>query len=202
MVDRANRPSALSAPKASAPGAQVDIVGQGGSQKVVATLSTGESIEVLLFGATVTSWKSDGGKTENLWLSEKADLTGTKAVRGGIPVVFPVSAIAKTMTCQCICQIITQRLTAVTPGLRSPTKIRPCHFLAPPARFRARITMGIPWQVRHRRRLRIKLGQARLWPGQVGTQRGGAQSMAARLWSCLQRDPEQGHLADCHDGPQ
>jgi glucose-6-phosphate 1-epimerase len=47
---------------------------------------------VLLFGATVTSWKSHGGKTENLWLSEKADLTGNKAVRGGIPVVFPVSA--------------------------------------------------------------------------------------------------------------
>jgi glucose-6-phosphate 1-epimerase len=92
MVDRANRPSALSAPKASAPGAQVDIVGQGGSQKVVATLSSGETVEVLLFGATVTSWKSNGGKTENLWLSEKADLTGTKAVRGGIPVVFPVSA--------------------------------------------------------------------------------------------------------------
>ncbi|EAT86467.2 hypothetical protein SNOG_06636 [Parastagonospora nodorum SN15] len=89
MVDRANRPSALSAPKAEAPGAQVEIIGQGGSQKVVATLASGESVEVLLFGATVTSWKSHGGKTENLWLSEKADLTGTKAVRGGIPVVFP-----------------------------------------------------------------------------------------------------------------
>jgi acetyl-CoA acetyltransferase len=92
MVDRANRPSALSAPKAEAPGAQVEIVGQGGGQKVVATLASGESVEVLLFGATVTSWKSHGGKTENLWLSEKADLTGTKAVRGGIPVVFPVSS--------------------------------------------------------------------------------------------------------------
>jgi len=90
MVDRANRPSALSAPTASGPTPQIDIVGEGGSQKVVAALPSGESIEVLLFGATVTSWKSNGGKTENLWLSEKADLTGTKAVRGGIPVVFPV----------------------------------------------------------------------------------------------------------------
>ncbi|KAF1845183.1 galactose mutarotase-like protein [Cucurbitaria berberidis CBS 394.84] len=90
MVDRANRPSKLNAPAASTPGAQVDIVGQGGSQKVVATLPSGESIEVLLYGATVTSWKSNGGKTENLWLSETADVTGTKAVRGGIPVVFPV----------------------------------------------------------------------------------------------------------------
>lgn len=90
MVDRANRPSALSAPAASAPGAQVDIVGTGGEQKVVATLPSGESVEVLLFGATVLSWKSNGGKTENLWLSEAADITGKKAVRGGIPVVFPV----------------------------------------------------------------------------------------------------------------
>ena len=91
MVERANRPSALQSPTVATRGAIVDIVGQEGGQKVVATLSSGESVEVLLFGATVTSWKSNGGQTENLWLSDKADLTGTKAVRGGIPVVFPVS---------------------------------------------------------------------------------------------------------------
>jgi glucose-6-phosphate 1-epimerase len=90
MVERANRPSALSAPSAAGPSPQVDIVGSGSSSKVVATLPSGESVEVLLFGATVTSWKSNGGKTENLWLSEKAALDGSKAVRGGIPVVFPV----------------------------------------------------------------------------------------------------------------
>ncbi|KNG49798.1 protein kinase [Stemphylium lycopersici] len=90
MVDRANRPSALNAPTATGPGPQVDIVGEGGSQKVVARLPSGESIEVLLFGATVTSWKSNGGQTENLWLSDAADLAGKKPVRGGIPVVFPV----------------------------------------------------------------------------------------------------------------
>ncbi|KAF2874503.1 galactose mutarotase-like domain-containing protein [Massariosphaeria phaeospora] len=88
MVDRANRPSALNAPSAAAPGAQVDITGSGASSKVIATLPSGESVEVLLFGATVISWKSGGG--ENLWLSEKAALDGSKAVRGGVPVVFPV----------------------------------------------------------------------------------------------------------------
>lgn len=92
MVDRANKPSALSASSAAADqGAQVDIEGTGAASKVIATLSTGESVEVLLYGATVTSWKSNGGKTENLWLSEKAALDGSKAVRGGVPVVFPVS---------------------------------------------------------------------------------------------------------------
>ncbi|KAF2657893.1 galactose mutarotase-like protein [Lophiostoma macrostomum CBS 122681] len=90
MVDRANRPSALSTPAAAAPGAQVDIVGTGANSKVIATLPSGESVEVLLYGATVTSWKSNGGKTENLWLSEKAAVDGSKPVRGGIPVVFPV----------------------------------------------------------------------------------------------------------------
>ncbi|ORY04125.1 galactose mutarotase-like domain-containing protein [Clohesyomyces aquaticus] len=90
MANRANRPSALNAPSAAAPEAQVDISGTGASSKVTATLPSGESVEVLLYGATVTSWKSSGGKTENLWLSEKAALDGSKAVRGGIPVVFPV----------------------------------------------------------------------------------------------------------------
>ncbi|KAJ4992006.1 aldose 1-epimerase [Stagonosporopsis vannaccii] len=90
MVDRANRPSALNAPKSSGPSAQVDIVGEGGNQRVVASLPSGESVEVYLFGATVTSWKSNGGQTENLWVSEAADLTGKKPIRGGVPVVFPV----------------------------------------------------------------------------------------------------------------
>ena len=90
MVDRTNRPSALKATSAAGPEAQVEIVGSGPSSKVIATLPSGESVEVLLYGATVTSWKSNGGKTENLWLSEKAALDGSKAVRGGIPVVFPV----------------------------------------------------------------------------------------------------------------
>lgn len=90
MANRPNRPSAINAPSATGPAPQVDIVGSGSSQKVIASLPTGESVEVLLHGATVTSWKSNGGKTENLWLSEKAALDGSKAVRGGIPVVFPV----------------------------------------------------------------------------------------------------------------
>lgn len=47
------------------------------------------SAEVLFFGATVTSWKVAGG-SERLFLSSKAALDGSAAVRGGIPLVFPV----------------------------------------------------------------------------------------------------------------
>lgn len=43
---------------------------------------------ILKFGANVLSWNVKG--RDHLWLSEKAILDGTKAVRGGIPLVFPV----------------------------------------------------------------------------------------------------------------
>ncbi|EIW83577.1 galactose mutarotase-like protein [Coniophora puteana RWD-64-598 SS2] len=52
----------------------------------------GSSAEVLLYGATVISWKTivDGSEpTEHLFLSKKAVLDGSRAVRGGIPLVFP-----------------------------------------------------------------------------------------------------------------
>ncbi|GAC96200.1 possible apospory-associated protein c [Pseudozyma hubeiensis SY62] len=47
------------------------------------------SAEIRLFGATVTSWKAAGG-SERLFLSSKAALDGSAAIRGGIPIVFPV----------------------------------------------------------------------------------------------------------------
>ena len=45
---------------------------------------------MLLFGATIVSWKDAKG-VEKLWVSEAAKTDGSKAVRGGVPVVFPVS---------------------------------------------------------------------------------------------------------------
>lgn len=53
----------------------------------------GASAEVLLYGATVISWKApnpeDTETSERLFVSSKAALDGSKPVRGGIPVVFP-----------------------------------------------------------------------------------------------------------------
>lgn len=48
---------------------------------------------ILKYGATVISWKNNG--QEKLWLSDGAKLDGSKAVRGGIPLVFPVFGKAK-----------------------------------------------------------------------------------------------------------
>jgi glucose-6-phosphate 1-epimerase len=90
MVDRPKKPSALSSTPAAVPQAQVNITDS--NSRVTAVLPTGESVEILLYGATVISWKDAAG-AEKLWLSEGAFLDGSKAVRGGVPVVFPVCCL-------------------------------------------------------------------------------------------------------------
>jgi len=55
---------------------------------VVATLKGGsEWVEVNLFGATVTSWTSNGRPL--LFVSSKSLFDNKKPIRGGIPLVFP-----------------------------------------------------------------------------------------------------------------
>ncbi|KAJ3149421.1 hypothetical protein HDU89_003785 [Geranomyces variabilis] len=54
------------------------------------------SAEIYLFGATVTSWKVAG--VEKIFLSKKALLDGSKAIRGGIPLVFPHFGTIPTST--------------------------------------------------------------------------------------------------------
>ncbi|KAF9930532.1 hypothetical protein BGZ65_005295 [Modicella reniformis] len=54
----------------------------------VLTHPSGASAEVHLFGATLTSWKVDG--KERVFVSKQAVLDGSKAIRGGIPLIFPV----------------------------------------------------------------------------------------------------------------
>ncbi|KAJ9208817.1 hypothetical protein DTO166G4_2197 [Paecilomyces variotii] len=83
-MDRSKKPSAIGV-GANIPQPTVNIE-QG---RIEASLPSGQSVTVLLYGATVTSWKLANGE-EQLFLSEKAHLDGSKPVRGGIPVVFPV----------------------------------------------------------------------------------------------------------------
>ncbi|OJZ87391.1 hypothetical protein ASPFODRAFT_131412 [Aspergillus luchuensis CBS 106.47] len=83
-MDRSNKPAAIGV-GASLPQPTISLR----DNTVEATLPTGESVTVYLYGATVTSWKLANG-TEQLFVSEKANLDGSKPIRGGIPVVFPV----------------------------------------------------------------------------------------------------------------
>ena len=85
-MERSKKPAAIPVSPVQ-PSPQV-VISDDNSQ-VSARLSTGESVDILFHGATVISWKSANGK-ENLFLSSKAVLDGSKPVRGGIPLVFPV----------------------------------------------------------------------------------------------------------------
>ncbi|KAI4198588.1 MAG: hypothetical protein LQ350_005179 [Teloschistes chrysophthalmus] len=85
-MERSKKPAAIPVSPIQ-PTPQVSISDD--NSRVTANLPTGERVDVLLYGATVISWKSANGK-ENLFLSSKAHLDGAKPVRGGIPLVFPV----------------------------------------------------------------------------------------------------------------
>lgn len=62
--------------------------GTGGLPRVVVSHSSGATLEVYLWGATITSFKTSAGQ-ELLFMSSKAIFDGVKAIRGGIPIVFP-----------------------------------------------------------------------------------------------------------------
>jgi len=61
--------------------------------KVSVELANGSTVEILVFGANVISWRSpnveDHDLKERFFLSKKSALDGSKPVRGGIPIVFP-----------------------------------------------------------------------------------------------------------------
>lgn len=52
------------------------------------TATDGAQITVSLFGAHLLSWKTADGK-ERLFVSSQTPLDGSKAIRGGVPVIFP-----------------------------------------------------------------------------------------------------------------
>ncbi|WWC85893.1 uncharacterized protein L201_000760 [Kwoniella dendrophila CBS 6074] len=57
------------------------------AKSVILNHESGSSAEIYLYGAHVVSWKV-GGK-EKMFVSSKASLDGSKAIRGGIPICFP-----------------------------------------------------------------------------------------------------------------
>lgn len=135
--------------------------------RVTAVLPSGESIDVLLYGATVISWKDAEGD-EKLWLSEAADLSGGKAVRGGVPVVFPVCPHIFLLT---LCPEQEGSRIEQKKANKPPLGLRQIHLppnLHPsPTRIRAHLHLGIPWKVHHR----------------IHTNRRDRQRRKARLWS-------------------
>lgn len=86
MIGRAKKPSEIPiSPLVAAPLVSFS----SDNSRVIASLPSGDRVEILLYGATVLSWKTGNGQ-EQLFLSDKAIFDGSKPVRGGIPIVFPV----------------------------------------------------------------------------------------------------------------
>lgn len=62
--------------------------GNGDMDKVTLKHMSGASAEIYLFGGTLTSYKTPDG-TERIFVSPGAIFDGKKAIRGGVPLVFP-----------------------------------------------------------------------------------------------------------------
>ena len=165
MVERSAKPSAIPiSPGGPAPTVTIS----DDNSRVSAQLPQGDRVEVLLCGATVISWKNAAGR-ENLFLSSKAVLDGSKAVRGGVPIVFPVCIhAARSLLDQITVFVQSNELTEVT-ALR-PAFVRSCRDVqAAAARLRALRALGVPGQVivrvgRDEPRGRRRGRQARLRP--------------------------------------
>jgi len=48
----------------------------------------GAEATIALYGAHLVSWKGADGR-ERMFVSEKSVLDGSRAIRGGVPVIFP-----------------------------------------------------------------------------------------------------------------
>lgn len=66
----------------------VFVDGNGKLPKAILRDASGHELEVYLYGSTITAWKTPKGR-DLLYLSPKADFSGEKPIRGGIPLVFP-----------------------------------------------------------------------------------------------------------------
>ncbi|MEL7239918.1 MAG: D-hexose-6-phosphate mutarotase, partial [Planctomycetota bacterium] len=66
----------------------VELVRHAGGLDVVQVRTDVAEADVTLFGAHVTHYQPTGGKPV-LFVSDKAVLDGSKAIRGGVPICFP-----------------------------------------------------------------------------------------------------------------
>jgi glucose-6-phosphate 1-epimerase len=83
-MERKHKPSAIPLSPAL-PQPVIDLT----NNVLTASLPSRDSVTINLYGATVTSWKLSNG-SEQIFLSDSALLDGSKPIRGGIPLVFPV----------------------------------------------------------------------------------------------------------------
>ena len=184
MVERSKKPSEIPI-SPSVPAPLVSISSD--NSRVIASLPAGDRIEVFLHGATVVSWKMGNGK-ENLFVSSKAVLDGSKPVRGGIPLVFPVS----THLLGRLPEVPLNRLPWILICAGAAfwgSLFRACRYLeASSAWICSQLSMGISGQDIHRvfchwkERLRC-VRETRLWSFRCHARRQCQIALVTRLWT-------------------
>jgi glucose-6-phosphate 1-epimerase len=63
-------------------------IGQNNLPKLVLSTPAGANAEIYQYGAHLSSWKPANGR-EWMFLSTQAEFTQGKAIRGGVPIIFP-----------------------------------------------------------------------------------------------------------------
>lgn len=66
----------------------IALISHGALPAVRIRAADGAEAIVTLYGAHLVSWKSAGG-AEHLFMSKRSALDGSRAIRGGVPVIFP-----------------------------------------------------------------------------------------------------------------
>lgn len=64
------------------------VAGEGGFPKAIINAQCGGRAEVYLHGGNITAWKTPHGR-ERLFCSSKAQYPPGKAIRGGVPIIYP-----------------------------------------------------------------------------------------------------------------
>lgn len=96
------------------------------TENTITTLqAAGATCKIHSHGATVISFQSANNKRENLFVSSIAKLDGSKAIRGGIPIVFPIfgppASKESTMPQHGFCRVNPWKLTGTTEEEKAAT---------------------------------------------------------------------------------
>jgi glucose-6-phosphate 1-epimerase len=110
------------------------------------TAPDGASATVTLYGAHLVSWIPAGGK-ERMFMSRLSALDGSKAIRGGIPVIFPQFAEQGTGMRHGFARVCTWRCTASGNGAASfelaQGDLSPAHAAAWPHAFSLQLHVAV-----------------------------------------------------------
>lgn len=126
----------------------IDMVEFGQLPAVRIRAADGAQAIVTLYGAHLISWQSDG--VERLFCSERSALDGSRAIRGGVPVIFPQFAARGDGMRHGFARVSQWRVAGQADGYASfeltPADLLPAHAAAWPHQFKLTLTVTLQAQ--------------------------------------------------------